>query len=64
MGIGLVVLHIDGLGADSLEEALQAGRMPFTKHLIEDEGSSERQMSFLSSPRHETAASCTSSLSG
>src|SRR5437660_10085567 len=38
MGTGLVVLHIDGLGADSLEEALRAGCMPFTKHLIDGEG--------------------------
>ena len=38
MGTGLVVLHIDGLGADSLEEALQAGSMPFTKQLIDGEG--------------------------
>jgi len=34
----LVVMHIDGLGADSLEEALREGDMPFTKHLIDDEG--------------------------
>jgi len=33
----LVVMHIDGLGADSLEEALREGDMPFTKHLIDDE---------------------------
>jgi len=37
-GLGLVVLHVDGLGADSLEEALREGDMPFTKHLIEAEG--------------------------
>ena len=38
MGRGLVVLHIDGLGADSLEQALREGDMPFTKHLIDAEG--------------------------
>ena len=38
MGRNLVVLHIDGLGADSLEEALREGDMPFTQHLIDDEG--------------------------
>jgi len=38
MGTALVVLHIDGLGADSLEEALRAGLMPFTQHLIDGEG--------------------------
>jgi hypothetical protein len=31
-------MHIDGLGADSLEEALREGDMPFTQHLIDDEG--------------------------
>ena len=31
-------MHIDGLGADSLEEALREGDMPFTQHLINDEG--------------------------
>ena len=34
MGSALVVLHVDGLGADSLEEALREGLMPFTKHLM------------------------------
>src|SRR5437660_11046441 len=38
MGSALVVLHIDGLGADSLEEALRQGLMPFTKHLMDKEG--------------------------
>ena len=38
MGRKLVVLHIDGLGADSLEEALQAGHMPHTRHLMDVEG--------------------------
>jgi Type I phosphodiesterase / nucleotide pyrophosphatase len=38
MGSALVILHIDGLGADSLEEALREGIMPFTKHLIDAEG--------------------------
>jgi hypothetical protein len=32
------VLHIDGLGADSLEKALRDGQMPFTQHLIDSEG--------------------------
>jgi hypothetical protein len=34
---GLVVVHVDGLGADSFEQALREGYMPFTKHLIETE---------------------------
>lgn len=38
MGRGLVVLHVDGLGADSLEQALRDGDMPFTQHLIDTEG--------------------------
>ncbi|TMB94960.1 MAG: alkaline phosphatase family protein, partial [Chloroflexi bacterium] len=38
MGSALVVLHIDGLGADSLEEALRQGLMPFTEHLMDQEG--------------------------
>jgi hypothetical protein len=38
MGRRLVVIHIDGLGADSLEQALREGAMPFTRHLIEAEG--------------------------
>src|SRR5438445_12501715 len=38
MGSSLVILHIDGLGADSLEEALSEGLMPFTKHLLDAEG--------------------------
>jgi hypothetical protein len=38
MGSALVVLHIDGLGADSLDEALRDGMMPFTKHLMDAEG--------------------------
>ncbi|MHB8587364.1 MAG: alkaline phosphatase family protein [Candidatus Dormibacteraceae bacterium] len=38
MGRGLVVLHVDGLGADSLEQALRDGDMPFTQHLIGAEG--------------------------
>ena len=37
-GKGLVILHIDGLGADSLEQALREGDMPFTKSLMESEG--------------------------
>jgi hypothetical protein len=37
-GRGLVVIHIDGLGADSLENAFRDGDMPFTKSLVETEG--------------------------
>jgi hypothetical protein len=37
-GRGLVVIHIDGLGADSLENAFRDGDMPFTKSLMETEG--------------------------
>lgn len=37
-GRGLVVVHIDGLGADSLEHALDEGYMPFTKSLMASEG--------------------------
>ena len=33
-----MILHIDGLGADSLEQALRDGDMPFTKSLMETEG--------------------------
>ena len=38
MGKGLVILHIDGLGAGTLERALAAGRMPHTRDLINSEG--------------------------
>jgi hypothetical protein len=38
MGRGLVVLHVDGLGADSLEQALRDGDMPYTQRLIDSEG--------------------------
>jgi hypothetical protein len=38
LGRGLVVLHIDGLGADSLEQALRDGDMPFTQRLIDHDG--------------------------
>jgi hypothetical protein len=38
VGSALVVLHIDGLGADSLEKALSEGLMPFTKYLMDTEG--------------------------
>jgi hypothetical protein len=34
----LVVLHVDGLGADVLEHALRDGRLPFVQHLIQTEG--------------------------
>ena len=32
------MLHVDGLGADSLEQALREGDMPFTRRMIEAEG--------------------------
>jgi Type I phosphodiesterase / nucleotide pyrophosphatase len=35
---GLVVVHVDGLGADSLEQAFRKGDMPFTKSLMAAEG--------------------------
>ena len=38
VGRGLVVLHIDGLGADSLQEGLDAGDLPFARRLIDEEG--------------------------
>src|ERR1700704_586629 len=38
VGRHLVVMHIDGLGADSLEQALRDGDMPFVQHLIDAEG--------------------------
>jgi hypothetical protein len=38
LGRGLVVLHIDGLGADSLEQALRDGDMPYTQRLIDEDG--------------------------
>jgi Type I phosphodiesterase / nucleotide pyrophosphatase len=38
MGKGLVILHIDGLSAHTLERALATGRMPHTRSLIESEG--------------------------
>ncbi|HEY1454888.1 MAG TPA: alkaline phosphatase family protein [Candidatus Dormibacteraeota bacterium] len=34
----LVIMHIDGLGADSLKAALRAGDMPFVQRLIDTEG--------------------------
>jgi type I phosphodiesterase/nucleotide pyrophosphatase len=34
----LVVLHVDGLGADALEEALGRGDMPFLRRFMEREG--------------------------
>ena len=37
-GRGLVIVHVDGLGADSLEQALREGDMPFIKSLMEGEG--------------------------
>ena len=35
---GLVMIQIDGLAHHQLEKALQAGRMPFLRKLIEREG--------------------------
>ena len=37
-GKSLVILHIDGLGAGILQRALDHGRMPFTRQLMEREG--------------------------
>lgn len=37
MGKSIVILHIDGLGAGILERALDKGRMPFTRELIDRE---------------------------
>ena len=37
-GRGLVIIHVDGHGADSLELALREGDMPFTKSLMQTEG--------------------------
>ena len=34
----LVILHIDGMGADALQRALDRGHMPFVRELIEREG--------------------------
>ena len=34
----LVILHIDGLSADTLRRAVAGGDMPFVKHLMESEG--------------------------
>ena len=38
MGTRLVVLHVDGLSAAALERALDAGDMPHTRRLIDEEG--------------------------
>jgi endonuclease/exonuclease/phosphatase family metal-dependent hydrolase len=35
---GLVLLQIDGLGRAVLDRAMAEGRMPFLRHLVEDEG--------------------------
>ncbi|MDQ6876702.1 MAG: alkaline phosphatase family protein [Candidatus Dormibacteraeota bacterium] len=37
-GRGLVAIHVDGLGADSFDQALREGDMPFMKNLVESEG--------------------------
>jgi len=37
-GQKLVILHIDGLSADTLEDALDRGFMPFTREFLEREG--------------------------
>jgi len=38
MGRKLVILHVDGVSADSLEQALREDEMPFVQHLIDAEG--------------------------
>src|SRR4029077_5049635 len=38
LGRKLVILHIDGLGADMLERSLAGGRMPNLRRLIDTEG--------------------------
>ena len=38
MGRKLVILHVDGVGADSLERGLREGDMPFVQQLIDAEG--------------------------
>jgi hypothetical protein len=38
MGRKLVILHVDGLGADALGRALARGDMPFVRRLMEREG--------------------------
>lgn len=35
---GLVMIQVDGLGRAVLDRALAEGRMPFLRHLVEDEG--------------------------
>ena len=35
---GLVVLHVDGLSASTLETAVRRGKMPFTRELMDREG--------------------------
>jgi endonuclease/exonuclease/phosphatase family metal-dependent hydrolase len=35
---GLVMIQVDGLGEQVLERALAEGRMPFLRHLVQDEG--------------------------
>jgi hypothetical protein len=37
-GRKLVVLHVDGVCADVLEQAIRDGEMPFVRHLMETEG--------------------------
>ena len=37
-GVGLVLIQIDGLGRKVLDRALEEGRMPFLRHLIQDDG--------------------------
>jgi hypothetical protein len=38
LGRKLVIVHVDGLGADSLEKAIREGRMPFVERLMRSEG--------------------------
>jgi hypothetical protein len=33
-----LIVHVDGLGADSLEKAIREGRMPFVERVMRDEG--------------------------
>jgi hypothetical protein len=33
-----VIVHLDGLGADSLEKAIRESRMPFVERLMRSEG--------------------------
>jgi endonuclease/exonuclease/phosphatase family metal-dependent hydrolase len=41
---GLVLIQVDGLSESRVQRALSEGRMPFLKHLVEDEGFSLRPL--------------------